>query len=104
MRNRTLAGVCMILALGILIGIRFFGIRVPFGLWVFFVFLVLVPLLMIPLKPLNKRLLSWRKERGRDIEEEQRYERDGAGIISLQPKSPAEIEEDANRYRHSMFR
>jgi hypothetical protein len=71
---------------------------------VFFVFLVFVPLLMIPLTLLNKRLLARRKAHGRDIEEEEKYEREGAGIISLRPKSPAEIEEDEKRYLHPTLR
>jgi uncharacterized membrane-anchored protein len=38
--------------------------------------------LMIVLVPINKKILKWRKERGRDIEEEQKYETEG-GFISL---------------------
>ncbi len=34
---------------------------------------------------LNPRILNWRKARGRDIEEEERYESDH-GMISLTPK------------------
>jgi hypothetical protein len=37
------------------------------------------------LVPMNTRLLEWRKERGRDIEEEERYESKD-GVISLWPK------------------
>lgn len=36
------------------------------------------------LTPLNRRLLDWRKARGRDIEEEERYE-SKSGMISLTP-------------------
>jgi hypothetical protein len=45
-----------------------------------------MPLLSLALTPLNKRLLSWRKERGRDIEDEVKYEIDEADIISLRPR------------------
>jgi hypothetical protein len=37
----------------------------------FAVYLVLVPLLMAPMTLLNKRLLTWRKARGRDIAQEE---------------------------------
>lgn len=36
------------------------------------------------LTPVNKRLLAWRKARGRDIEEEERYE-SASGMIRLTP-------------------
>lgn len=104
MRKKTLAATCSILALAILFGLRFVGIRVPLGIAGFFVYLVFVPLLIIPLTFLNKRLLAWRKAHGRDIEEEEKYEREGAGIISLRPKSQAEIEEDEKRYLHPTLR
>jgi len=104
MRKKTLAVIGSILALAILFGLRFVGVRIPLGLAVFFVFLVFVPLLMIPLTLLNKRLLARRKAHGRDIEEEEKYEREGAGIISLRPKSQAEIEEDEKRYLHPTLR
>ena len=104
MRKRTLALCCSIAAIGILIAVSLLEFRVPFGLAPLIVFLVFVPLLMVLLGPVNKRLLAWRKKRGRDIEEEALYEREGAGIISIRPKSQAEIEEDEQRYRHPMFR
>lgn len=40
--------------------------------------------LSVVLTPLNKRILEWRKARGRDIEEEERYETDH-GMIRLTP-------------------
>lgn len=43
---------------------------------------VLTPVILLALTPFNQRLLSWRKARGRDIEEEERYESPG-GMISL---------------------
>jgi hypothetical protein len=42
-------------------------------------------LLTTVLTPLNRQLLTWRKARGRNIEEEERYESDH-GMISLKPK------------------
>lgn len=104
MRKRTLAVCCSILAIGVLLALRLVGFSVPLGLAPLMVFLVLVPLLMVPMTLLNKRLLAWRKQGGRDIEEEERYEREGAGIISIRPKSQAEFEEDEKRYLHPALR
>jgi hypothetical protein len=104
MRKRTLAILCALLACAILLALKFMGMSPPLGLAPFLVFLVLVPLLMMPMTLLNKRLLAWRKDRGRDIEEEELYEREGAGIISIRPKSQAEIEEDARRHLHPLLR
>ena len=104
MRNKTLAGLCSLLMFGVLFGLRFAGVRVPFGLGALVALLILVPLLVVALTPLNKRLLAWRKAHGRDIEEEEKYEREGADIISIRPKSQAEIEEDKKRYLHPTLR
>jgi hypothetical protein len=90
-RKRTLAGVCVVLALAILIALKFLGVSVGIGLAPFVIYLVLVPLLMVPMTLLNQRLLTWRKARGRDIAQEEEYEIGETGIISLRPKpdSPA---------------
>jgi predicted lipid-binding transport protein (Tim44 family) len=104
MRKKTLAGLASMLAFGLLFGLRFVGIKVPFTLAGFFVFLLLVPLLIIPLTLLNKRVLAWRKARGRDIEEEEKCEREASGITSLRPKTEAEMEEDEKRHLHPMLR
>lgn len=104
MRKKTLAGLCSLLTFGVLFGLRFAGVRVPFAIGALIAFLVLMPLLVVALTPLNKRLLAWRKARGRDIEEEEKYEREGAGIISIRPKSQAEIEEDERRHLHPSLR
>ena len=104
MRKKTLAGLCSILAFGVLFGLRFAGVRIPFAVGALVAVLVVMPLLVVALTPLNKRLLAWRKERGRDIEEEEKYEREGAGIISIRPKSQAEIEEDERRHLHPSLR
>ena len=47
--------------------------------------LLLSPLVAAALTPFNRILLARRKEAGRDIEEEGRYESDH-GMISLKPK------------------
>ena len=104
MRKKTLAGLCSILAFGVLLGLRYAGVRVPFGIGALVALLILVPVLVVALTPLNNRLLAWRKEHGRDIKEEEKYEREGAGIISIRPKSRAEIEEDERRYLHPSIR
>ena len=104
MRRKTLAAVCSILAFGIVFALRFVGIKVPFGLSLFIVFLVLVPLLMLPMAVLNKRLLAWRKIRGRDIEEEEKYENEDAGVISLRTKSESAMKDDQKRHIHPILR
>jgi hypothetical protein len=105
MRKKTLAGVCSLLAFGLVFGLGFVGIRVPFGLSPFVVFLILVPLLMVPLAFLNRYLLAWRKTRGRDIEEEENYEIGSSDFISLRPKSerPADVTEK-NSHLPILFR
>jgi hypothetical protein len=104
MRKKTLAGLCSILAIAVVFGLSFAGVKVPFGLGALVALLVLMPLLVVALTPLNKRLLAWRKARGRDIEEEEKFEREAADIISIRPKSQAEIEEDQKRYLHPTLR
>ena len=96
MRKRTLAGVCVFLALVILLALKFLGVSVPL-MWVpLLVGLALVPLLMPLMNLLNKRLLAWRKTRGRDIAEEEKYEVGETGIISLRPRpdSPTHSEDE----------
>ena len=46
---------------------------------------VLAVIILCILTLLNRRVLDWRKARGRDIEEEERFESDH-GMISLRPK------------------
>lgn len=104
MRKKTLAGLCSILTFAVLFGLRSVGVRVPFAVGALVALLVVMPLLVTALTPLNKRLLAWRKAHGRDIEEEEKYEREGAGIISIRPKSSAEIEEDERRHLHPSLR
>ena len=84
MRKTTLAGLAALLAYAIVFGLPFVGVRIPFALSPLFAGLVLAPVLLLLLTPMNKYLLAWRKARGRDIEEEEKYEHDG--VISLRPK------------------
>ena len=86
MRKRTLAGVCGLLAFAVAFGLRIIGVSIPLALSPLVVGFILVPILAVPLTLLNKQLLAWRKARGRDIEDEERYENEDAGIISLRPR------------------
>ena len=96
MRKRTLVSVCFALAIAIVVLLRLLarsqGIRLPLiGLVSpLIASFVIVPLLLIPLTALNQRVLAWRKERGRDIEAEERHEFSESGIISLKPRQPYE--------------
>lgn len=87
MRKKTLALLSGLLAYAIAFALPVVGVRIPLGLSPVFAGLVLVPVLLVPLTIMNKRLLVWRKTRGgRDIEDEERYEDDATGIISLRPR------------------
>ena len=90
MRWKLLPGVSALISVSILILLNLFHLRTPFGLSPFLIFWVLGPLLMIPLTPLNRKLLAWRKQRGRDIEEEEHYEIDGTDFISLRQQPSTE--------------
>lgn len=105
MRKKTLACVCVLLALGIVFALRFAGVSIPFGLSPLIVYLALFPLLMIPLAFLNKHLLAWRKTRGRDIEDEEQYEVDSIDIISLRPRSERPFEgSEEDKHLPAVFR
>jgi hypothetical protein len=69
MRKSALASVCSVLALLIVLAMGFFRVKTPHNIPFFVIYLVLMPLLSVALTPLNKRLLAWRKARGRDLEE-----------------------------------
>src|SRR2546423_12925849 len=86
MRKSTLASVCSVLALLIVLAMGFFRVKTPHNIPFFVIYLVLMPLLSVAMTPLNKRLLDWRKARGRDLEEEGQHEIEEAGIISLRPR------------------
>jgi hypothetical protein len=84
MRKNTLAGLSALLAYAIVVALSFAGVRISFAISPLFAGLFLAPVILLPLTLLNKYLLAWRKTRGRDIEDEERYEHDG--VISLLPK------------------
>jgi hypothetical protein len=87
MRKRSLAAVSSLLALLIVLAMGFFRVKTPHNIPFFVIYLVLMPILSVALTPLNKHLLAWRKARGRDVGDEQRYEIAEADIISLRPQS-----------------
>jgi hypothetical protein len=87
MRKSTLAIVCSVLAMLVMLAMGFFRVKTPHNIPFFVIYIVSMPLLNIALTPLNRRLLAWRKTRGRDVEEEEKYEIEEAGIISLRPRS-----------------
>jgi hypothetical protein len=70
MRKSALASVCSVLALLIVLAMGFFRVKTPHNIPFFVIYLVSMPLLSVSLTPLNKRLLAWRKARGRDPEAE----------------------------------
>jgi len=86
MRKRPLAAVCSVLALLIVLAMGFFRVKTPHNIPFFVIYLVLMPLLSVALAPFNKRLLAWRKARGRDIQDEERCEIEEADIVSLRPR------------------
>ena len=91
MRKRTLIGLSAFLAYTIVFALTFVGVSLPFGLSHVFAGLFLTPVLLLLLTPINKYLLTWRKARGRDIEEEEKYEQDG--VISLRPRAEGSEDE-----------
>ena len=95
MRKSTLIGLSALLAYTIVFGLGFAGISIPFGISHLFAGLFFAPVLVVLLTPLNKYLLAWRKARGRDIEEEEKYERDG--VISLRPR-PEGSEDEQTKF------
>ena len=104
MRKQTLAGFCLILAFAIVYVTKpvlsFFGVKTPFlasfaaSLLVMF---ILASILMIPLTIINNRILAYRKEQGRDIEEEEKYESE-SGIISLRPTDKKDTQDNEIKY------
>src|SRR6267378_2749909 len=96
MRKRTLGSICFILALVLVVVLKWLassqGIHLPLVGFVspMIASFILVPLLLIPLTAINQRILAWRKAHGRDIEAEEKHEFDDADIISLRPRQPHE--------------
>ena len=90
MRKRTLAAVCSVLALLIVLAMGFFRVKTPHNIPFILMYVVLMPLMSLVLTPLNKCLLAWRKARGRGIPDEENYEIKAAGIIGLRAESVQE--------------
>ena len=86
MRKSTLASVCSVIALLVVLAMGFFRVKTPHNIPFFVIYLVVMPVLSVALAPLNKRLLAWRKARGRDLEEEEKHEIEQARTISLRPR------------------
>jgi hypothetical protein len=103
-RNKTLYGVCLFLALAIVFVLQTVanaqGIDLPFVGLVspLIASMFIVPLLLAPLAAVNKYILAWRKARGRDIEAEEKHEFDDAGIISLRPRQRHEHSSTYRRF------
>jgi len=76
MTERALAAVCSVLALVIVLAMGVLRVKTPHNIPFFVIYLALMPLLLVPMKALNKWLLAWRKARGRDIEAAEEYELD----------------------------
>ena len=83
MRKSTLASVCSVIALLIVLAMGFFRVKTPHNIPFFVIYLVLMPILSIAMTPLNKRLLAWRKARGRDLEKEGEHEIETVDIVSI---------------------
>src|ERR1043165_4994560 len=96
MRKQTLGSVCFILSLAVVCLLKSLaraqGLHLPLiGLVSpLFASIIIVPLLIIPLTALNQYILAWRKARGRDIEEEEKYEFEESDMISLRPRQSHE--------------
>lgn len=87
MRKSTLAIICSVLGLLVMLAMGFFRVKTPHNIPFFVIYIVSMPLFNVALTPLNQRLWAWRKARGRDVEEEAKYEIEEAGIISLRPRT-----------------
>jgi hypothetical protein len=89
MKRRTLLPVSATLAFAIVEISRLLThaphVRLPFIGWVtpLAAWFILTLLFLISLAVLNPYILAWWKEHGRDIEEEEKYELHGSGMVSL---------------------
>jgi hypothetical protein len=92
MRTRTFASLTFAIAWITIFSVREFLGWMGFG-WIAtsqlgtttIASIVLAPLIVVLLTPLNEKWLLYRRVHGRDILEEERYESD-TGFISLKPK------------------
>ena len=92
MRTPIFLTICSIISAGIVIaiefGLYFLGITIPFVDWILFdiiKFALILPVVIILLKPLNETVKFWRLERGRDIDAEELFETE-SGFLSISEK------------------
>ena len=93
MRRQTLAAVCVFIGVALGLGLSFTTLSLPFGLSPFVLSLIVIPILVLVLTPLNER---WLAKRGRDLDDEERHEIKDADIISL--RRTEKTEEDYVRF------
>ena len=67
MKERTLAPVCSVLALIVVFAMGFLRVKTPHNIPFFVIYAAAMPILLVPLKVVNRRLLARRKARGRDV-------------------------------------
>lgn len=92
MRTASFLVICGLIAGGIVLGIKLFlawiELQISYVDWIVFdliKFAVFMPIVVLMLTPVNKKIRNWRKMRGRDIEAEEKYETE-SGFISLTEK------------------
>jgi len=93
MRRQTLAGICVFIGLAVGLGLSFTTLTLPFGLSTLALSLLVIPILLLVMTPLNERLLA---RRGRNLDDEERHELKDADMISL--RRTEKTEEDHIRY------
>lgn len=93
MRTATFLSICAAIAAAITllihVGIAYIGLNPPFGDSLIFEaikFAFVVPVVVLALNPVNQQIRNWRKARGRDVEEEEKFETE-SGIISITQKN-----------------
>src|SRR6476620_487483 len=100
MRNRDLFGVALVLSIALvyfakyvlpMLGVNI-GFVVSLGSPLIASFIV-APILLVLLTPLNIRWRKWRKEHGRDIREEEKYEME-YGMTKLTPNEEPKEEDE----------
>jgi|ERR1044072_1456611 MFS superfamily sulfate permease-like transporter len=96
MRANTLHAILLVLALVILLGLKWLASSYTVHLPVIgdvsplIAAVIVLPLVFVGVAVLNQPILAWRKAHGKDIVEEQKHEFDDADIISLRPRQPHE--------------
>lgn len=96
MRKKTFAGLCVILTVATVLGLKVvagsYAVRLPlFGnLSPLIAAVIILPVLFTSLGAVNQYVLAWRKAHGRDIQEEEKHEFEDADLISLRPRQEHE--------------